>query len=187
MFLLLCGCPPAVDDDDSAAADDDCEQASACEAEFCEPPSLRIGTGTLGFEPLPEDGTIPIWYGGGMGDCMYHLRVAAQAEDLCSTVWIDYTVTVEGSGELIWDDRRHVELAPDPDSAALAYWGLEAFLPVEWYPDDPEHADECPDDAGSSGSLADVQVLVEMAVTDHDDRSASASATLQPVCCGPIQ
>lgn len=191
MFLLI-ACP-IPDDDDSAPIDDDdaCPDAytaQSCDETFCGPPTLSLGTGAVGYEPLPEDGTIPIWYGGGMGDCMYHLRLAARTEELCSTVFIDYTVTIEQGDELMWEASHHVMMVrPDLDASLQYFYGMEAFVPVEWHPDDPEHADMCPPESGSTGSLTDVQVRLEMEVHDHDDRAATAEATLQPVCCGPLR
>ncbi len=76
------GTPSGDDDDDTTVGDDDDDTTSVVDEDPCVPPgdpTLEIGLGLSGFEPLPEGEPFPLIHGPQGG---YHLEVGLRATNL---------------------------------------------------------------------------------------------------------
>ena len=185
-FLLFAAC--AGDDDDTIG---DCPDgqvyvAEACgDEEYCGDPVARFGTGGTSFEPIEDGQDVPIWYGSQGG---YHVFYSVEMENLCPVVFVRISMLLDpGDGELIavHEQERHVQAVRlQPQTSSLqSYWGVNGFLPCEYWPDDPDHSPACPEGAGSLGHLEDYEIVMRVESEDHNGRIAIDEKRVQPVCC----
>ena len=189
----------AADDDDSAADDDDDDcpepyEAEACAELFCGPPTVEVGTGTDGFEPLKEGTLVPVVYGPQGG---YHIDMTAEMTNLCPIVYLEPSVYLDpgDGGELVqlFTQLRHIQaLRAEPDKSSLQhFWGIRGFVPCAYWPDDPNHDLECGGGAGSAGRIEDFEVVLKMEAWDHSVgpageeqyRYGAGERRVQPYCC----
>jgi len=186
----------AADDDDGADDDDACPdeyEAEACAEVFCNLPTVEVGTGTDGFAPLAEGQAVPIVYGAQGG---YHVDMTVRMTELCQIVFLQATMYLDpgDGGDLIevFGQTRHIQAQrQDPDSSVQDFWGIRAFVPCEYFPDDPDHSIECDPGSGSAGHLEDFEIVLKMEAWDHNVgaggeeqvRYGSDERRVQPYCC----
>ncbi|HCP48382.1 MAG TPA: hypothetical protein DIU15_20255 [Deltaproteobacteria bacterium] len=193
-FLLLLGCedcPVAADDDDTLPLPEECSEedlfvAEACNDQvFCGDPIVRVGTGGSEFQMVLDDADMPIWYGTQGG---YHVFFSAEMENLCPVVFLRIKMYLDpGDGELVLlhDQERHVQAVRiEPEvSSRQWYWGINGFLPCEYWPNDPNNSPNCPEGSGSQGHLEDYEIVMEIEAEDHNQRIAIDQKRVQPFCC----
>ena len=183
--LVLPSC--AGDDDDSAdCSDGELYVAEACgDEEYCGEPTVQVGTGGASFESIQEGQDVPIWYGSQGG---YHVFYSVEMENLCPVVFVRISMLLDpGDGNLIevHAQERHVQavrLQPQT-SSVQSYWGVNGFLPCEYWPLDPDNTPACAGGAGSAGHLEDYEIVMRAEVEDHNGRIAIDEKRVQPVCC----
>ncbi len=185
LFVSLAAC--AGDDDDSnSCSDEELYVAEACESEeYCGAPIARVGTGGTSFEAVDEGQDVPIWYGSQGG---YHVFYSVEMENLCPVVFLRISMLVDlGDGDLleVHEQERHVQAVRlQPQSSSLqSYWGVNGFLPCEYWPLDPDNSPTCSGGAGSAGHLEDYEVVMRVEAEDHNGRIATDEKRVQPVCC----
>lgn len=185
LFVSLSACE-GDDDDSDGCSDEDLYVAEACgDEEYCGAPVAQVGTGGASFEPVDEGQDIPIWYGSQGG---YHLFYSVEMENLCPVVFLRISMLIDpGDGELVQvhHQERHVQAVRlQPQSSSLqSYWGVNGFLPCEYWPLDPDNSPSCSAGAGSAGHLEDYEVVMRVEVEDHNGRIATDEKRVQPVCC----
>ncbi len=184
LVLMACDTPGDGDDDIPCSAADYFE-AEACEEAYCGPAAVRIGMGASGFESLESGQEVPIWYGSQGG---YHLSYSVEMENLCPIVFVRINLLIDpGDGSLVslHEQERHVQAyrAPGGDSSLQSYWGINGFVPCEYWPFDADNEPSCAEGAGSSGHLEDFEVVMRVEVEDHSGRMATDERRVQPVCC----
>ena len=187
-LLLLAGCdgPPEVSGDDCGVGD----LAGPCEDRFCVAPSVEVGTGSRGFEPVEPGQPIPIYFGPQGG---YHVDVAFQMRNLCDIVWVQYTLLYlpDGGGEAVEvaSANRHIQAVRAEDGLTQSIWGLRGFIPCWHWPEDPWPDVACPEVAGSAGPLNHGDLVLQVKAWDdveqtgHPDRMAFDEVQLDPWCC----
>jgi len=157
--------------------------SEACEDVHVGDPFVELGTGRLEFEPIVDD-EIGIVFGPGNGGCGYHLDLVLRTEQLCPVVWARIDLFLLGiDGGAIGSQNRHVQMVRDEADSTLQYHPFRAFIPVEHFPNDPEHEDVCPAESGSGGPCDEYQFLVSVEVEDHGGRIATTERVLDPWCC----
>jgi hypothetical protein len=184
---MLSSCAGAGDDDDSGdCSDEDVYVAEACgDEEYCGAATVQVGTGGASFESIEEGQDVPIWYGSQGG---YHVFYSVEMENLCPVVFVRISMLLDpGDGNLIevHTQERHVQAVRlQPQSSSVqSYWGVNGFLPCEYWPLDPDNAPACTGGAGSSGHLEDYEIVMRAEVEDHNGRIALDEKRVQPVCC----
>jgi len=192
--LLLLGCedcPLPGDNDGGPPVPEECPEedlfvAEACNDQvFCGEPIVRVGTGGSEFQAVLDEEDVPIWYGTQGG---YHVFFSAEMENLCPVVFLRvkmYLDPGDGSLELLHEQERHVQaVRVEPDvSSKQWYWGINGFLPCEYWPDDPDNSPNCPEGPGSVGHLDDFEIVMEIEAEDHNERVAVDQKRVQPTCC----
>ena len=161
-------------------------QSEACEDLFTAAPRVRVGAWSSGLVPF-EDDVLPIHFGSGNGGgCGYHIEFAVETEQLCEVLYVRTSIDLLGiDGDRMVDFVRHVQFVrADPTvETRQVIWDMRASIPREHYPNDPEHADECPEDSGSAGHCDEFEFLLEVEVEDHGGRIATTERVLRPSCC----
>lgn len=190
LLLLLAGCDPLLPGGGGGpaipegCADEDLVVAEACDDIHCGDPVVRFGTGGSEFEPLAEGDEVELWFGAQGG---YHIFVSTEMEQLCDIVFLETTMEVDYRGELreIFSQTRHVQaVRDDPESSARQqYWGIQAFVPCNFWPNDPNHDPSCGPFTSRSGHLDEYEVVITVTAEDHDERTVEDRKRLQPVCC----
>jgi len=192
--LALTGCEPGIGGPpigDCPA--EDVFRAADCQQTYCGEPVVRLGSGdTRGHEPVGDGDATPVWFGPQGG---YHLFVSAEMENLCPVVFLRYRMEAEvrrAGTVLLYEGQRHVQaVRPDPERSSLQrYWNLQAVVPCEWWPDDPDPAHEvqdCTHPEAGRRRIEDVAVRLWIEVEDHNGRLASDEALLDPFCCQDVE
>ncbi len=161
--------------------------AGGCDDSFCGEPTLIVGTGTAGYEPLADGAEVATVFGPQGG---YHIDTTATMDGLCPIVRIGVVLeAVDANGdriELFSQDQR-VQAVREGAGTVQEYWGLQAFVPCEYWPDGP-HDDqvnppECPDGTGQAGHIDEMEAYLIVTATDDNDRTATGEARVQPTCC----
>jgi hypothetical protein len=181
LALLLPGCSGGTFD----PALDQCVQSSACDDVFCGDPELKIDAGERDSAPF-EDDTIPITFGdANTSGCGYHFMLAFETENLCPILFVRYQLDLLGiDGARLDSAERLVQFVrTSEDSTVQRFWNERSRVPREFFPDDPEHADVCPEDSGSSAYCNEFELLISVEVEDQDGRIATDQRVLDPVCC----
>jgi hypothetical protein len=185
-FLFLDACAGGGPGGGPLPAGVDCETV-ACnlgDEVFCGDPQVRIGTGFSEFEPI-LNGEMPIVFSSfnGLGACGYHLSLGFETEQMCPIIRLDYEVHLLGiDGGAIADGTRAIQFVrEDEGSSVQQIWATRAFIPQEYYPRDPAHADVCPGD--QKLPCDESQFLVRVEVEDLTGRFASVETVFDPVCC----
>ncbi len=196
---LGASCPGPTDDGPNPPPPADCPEedlffAEACGQTYCGAPRVEVGVGESGFQPLEEDGEVPIWFGSQGG---YHIFMATRMENLCPVVFTEWEILIvhkDESVESIHEQSRHVQAVRlDPEYTSVQqFWGIVGYIPCEHWPVDPhpDHQDlSCSAGLGSEGHLENFEVLLRVTAEDHSDlmsgtpRVGSAELRLAPTCC----
>ena len=198
LTALSVGCEP-VDDDDDITSIEDCPAdqlfyADACDETYCGPPTVTVGTGTTGFEPVEEGDEVPIWYGSQGG---YHLDITVEMMNFCPIVFLRpyFEVIPNDGGDPfeVFSQNRHVQaVRVEPQvSPRQQFWGIRAFVPCQHWPDDPDHELDCAEGRGSAGFLESYDVNIGIEAYDHNEDAAGEpnredadSRRVDPYCCG---
>ena len=203
MFVaaVLLGCGPGQGPGGDCA---DPVVAEACDLEICGPPVLRAATGDGPgrFRESPAEGPIPFVYASGnVGGGGYHVALALETENLCPVIFVAGRLLVEPDGadpvEVASVDV-HVQAPGCEQLANLGavgltqdlceespslqrWWGAELRILCPWWPDDP--SPDRPHTCGEEplGRIDQVEVIYELEVRDHDDRTATATVRGQAV------
>ncbi len=179
--LLLAGCVGEGGDPLASPVRVDCPIGGV--ETFTAEPVLRLGHGYDGYEAF-DDFTIPIVFGAGnAGSCGYHVDLAFETEQLCPVVELEYEIHLIGiDGGPIYDAfRRMMFVREDDRSSVQSIWAMSAPIPERYHPNDPEHADVCPNQ--QELPCDESRFLLQATATDLTGRSASAELMLDPVCC----
>ncbi len=189
LVLLLAACgpvgpgggpgdPPIPED----CADEDLVQAESCDDIHCGDPVVRFGSGGSQFEPIEDGSAVDLWFGQQGG---YHIFVSTEMEQLCDIVFLDTTMQIDYEGELreIFSQTRHVQAVRSEESTVQQYWGIQAFVPCNFWPNDDQNDPSCGAFTSRSGFIDEHEIVITVTAEDHDGRIAEDSKRLQPDCC----
>jgi hypothetical protein len=162
----------------------------ACAETFCGEPLVDVGTGASGWEAVTAGAALPVNQGPQGG---YHVDVAVRTENLCAVVYVDYGIdAVLGDGSrtpvYVAENPRHVQAVRQggEDGSLQVYWGLRAFIPCEWWPDQDEGGWDC-EGEGSAGRIEGQPAVIWAEVWDHNEgRIGEAELEIQPECCNAL-
>jgi hypothetical protein len=88
-------------------------------------PSVELGTGALGFEPLADGDAVIVWRGPQQG---YHVNVGGRGVGLPEAVEVTPTIRVAATGEVLTGDSSvYIALAASEEVAGGGeFWGVQA-------------------------------------------------------------
>jgi len=173
--LVLSACPDL--------PGDGCAESEACDDTFCGPATARVGDGWPEYRAVQEGETVQITFGSQAGGCGYHIDVGLETEGLCPVVFQRFELL--SAGEVVLEGpTEHVQMVREGDDSQQSIWLRRLFIPTERYPNDPEHGDSCPEDAGSLQPLDELeQPSLAVSVEDHGGRSAYSEVPIELACC----
>lgn len=187
LLLTAVGCATPISapvDGEPGCFDSDPEVA--CDKTFCEAPQVwpatlgRGGAEGRGFRLLKDGDSAEIWRETSGG--AYYLELAAQVDNLCSVLFLDFELYDAGSSPetLIHSVRRHVQTSSAGDADR---WEFERFsFPCAWWPEDTSPVGICVDPAMGQLDKLDLRLVVR--AEDHNEnRSATAEVALTSSCC----
>lgn len=146
------------------------ELAAACR---CAVPSVEVGSGAMTFEAMEEGSPLTMVHGPQGG---WHMLGSARFANLHPIVSIHYTIAIAADGTIVSDNNYRVQMVADGECGGY-YPGMYGYLNVSELA--TVDADTPPE------LLADVPLVLTMAVTDDEGRTASDTlgvvAALDPV------